>query len=227
MLQAKAQTLLEIPSSPRSTAINGESRCPGSGRTAPIVTVYRRSIRRPQSGRVEDRRRNGRHLFRTPDRLSAGGTEPPALCSHSRPTAGSRNGPRPGASSPSGSSRRIDELKGLDCEWLAMEGRCQGLAGGERPAGTRRIVASRGRSGACSRSRRSAGGSGRREGQSPRQKAGRATLEACRWIWPEPTEEGSQGMCMDKGYDYDDTRSCGRSSGSRRTFEPVGKRRRR
>ena len=33
-----------------------------------------------------------------------------------------------------------------------------------------------------------------------------ATLESIPVERPEPTEESPQGMCLDKGYDYDDTR---------------------
>ena len=33
-----------------------------------------------------------------------------------------------------------------------------------------------------------------------------ATLESIPVDRPDPTEEAPQGMCLDKGYDYDDTR---------------------
>ena len=38
------------------------------------------------------------------------------------------------------------------------------------------------------------------------KKVAEATLESIPVDRPEPTEDRSQGMCLDKGYDYDDTR---------------------
>jgi transposase len=40
-----------------------------------------------------------------------------------------------------------------------------------------------------------------------------ATLESIPVGRPEPTEEEPQGMCLDKGYDYDDTRELVREFG--------------
>ena len=39
------------------------------------------------------------------------------------------------------------------------------------------------------------------------KKVAEATLESIPVERPEPTEERPQGMCLDKGYDYDDTRA--------------------
>ena len=44
-------------------------------------------------------------------------------------------------------------------------------------------------------------------------KLGRPTLESIIVERPEPTEEHPQGMCLDKGYDYDDTRDLIREFG--------------
>lgn len=37
-------------------------------------------------------------------------------------------------------------------------------------------------------------------------KMARATLEALKFKRPEPTEDQPQGLCLDKGYDYDEVR---------------------
>ena len=49
-------------------------------------------------------------------------------------------------------------------------------------------------------------------------KMARATIESIAVERPEPTPEAPQGLCLDKGYDYDEVRDLARrSSASRRT----------
>ena len=104
--------------------------------------------------------------------------------------------------------QEYDELKGLDWEWLAMDGAMtKAPLGGER---TGKNPTDRGKLG----TKRSllveaAGvpvglaveGANRHD-----KKLVEATLESIPVDRPEPTPERPQGMCLDKGYDYDDTR---------------------
>src|SRR4051795_2162524 len=101
-----------------------------------------------------------------------------------------------------------DSLKGLDWEWLAMDGAMtKAPLGGER---TGRNPTDRGKQG----TKRSllveangvpvglaVEGANRHD-----KKLVEATLESIPVERPEPTEGDPQGMCLDKGYDYDDTR---------------------
>src|SRR3954469_17899584 len=102
-----------------------------------------------------------------------------------------------------------DELKGLDWEWLAMDGgMTKAPPGGER---TGKNPTDRGKQGAR-RSLLTEGngvplglaveGANRHD-----KKLVEATLESIPVGRPEPTEEAPQGLCLDKGYDYDDTRA--------------------
>ncbi|WP_435009526.1 IS5 family transposase [Tundrisphaera lichenicola] len=108
-----------------------------------------------------------------------------------------------------------DELVGLDWEWLAMDGAMtKAPLGGER---TGRNPTDRGKRG----TKRSllteaqgipvgltVGGANRHD-----KKPVEATLESIPVERPEPTEEEPQGMCLDKGYDYEDTRELVREFG--------------
>src|SRR5918999_1446603 len=101
-----------------------------------------------------------------------------------------------------------DELKGLDWEWLAMDGAMtKAPLGGER---TGRNPTDRGKQG----TKRSllteahgvpvglaVEGANRHD-----KKLAEATLESIPVERPEPTEEAPQGICLDKAYDYDDIR---------------------
>ena len=111
--------------------------------------------------------------------------------------------------------QEYDELKGLDWEWLAMDGAMtKAPLGGER---TGRNPTDRGKLG----TKRSllveangvpvglaVEGANRHD-----KKVAEATLESIVADRPEPTPESPQGMCLDKGYDYDDTRELVREFG--------------
>jgi transposase len=104
--------------------------------------------------------------------------------------------------------REYDALKGLDWSWVAMDGAMtKAPLGGER---TGKNPTDRGKLG----TKRSllveaAGvpvglaveGANRHD-----KKVAEATLESIPVDRPEPTEDRPQGMCLDKAYDYDDTR---------------------
>ena len=101
-----------------------------------------------------------------------------------------------------------DELKGLDWEWLSMDGAMtKAPLGGER---TGKNPTDRGKLGAKRSLLTDANGvpvglavegANRHD-----KKLVEATLESIPVARPEATEEEPQGMCLDKGYDYDDTR---------------------
>src|SRR3954467_2455341 len=111
--------------------------------------------------------------------------------------------------------QEYDELKGLDWEWLAMDGAMtKAPLGGER---TGRNPTDRGKLGTKrSLLTEAAGvpvglaveGANRHD-----NKLAEATLESIPVDRPEPTAERSLGMCLDKGYDYDDTRELVREFG--------------
>jgi putative transposase len=104
--------------------------------------------------------------------------------------------------------QEYDQIVGLDWEWLAMDGAMtKAPLGGER---TGRNPTDRGKRG----TKRSllteakgvpvglaVEGANRHD-----KKLAEATLESIPVERPEPTPEEPQGMCLDKGYDYDDTR---------------------
>jgi putative transposase len=104
--------------------------------------------------------------------------------------------------------QEYDELKGLDREWLAMDGAMtKAPLGGER---TGKNPTDRGKLG----TKRSllveangipvglaVEGANRHD-----KKVAEATLESIAVERPEPTEKSPQGMCLDKGDDSDDTR---------------------
>lgn len=101
-----------------------------------------------------------------------------------------------------------DEWKGLDWEWLAMDGAMtKAPLGGER---TGKNPTDRGKQGAKRSLLTEANGvpvglavegANRHD-----KKLVEATLESIPVARPEATAEEPQGMCLDKGYDYDDTR---------------------
>ena len=102
-----------------------------------------------------------------------------------------------------------DELKGLDWSWTAMDGAMsKAPLGGEW---TGKNPTDRGKLGTKrSLLTEAAGvpvglaveGANRHD-----KKLAEATLVSIPVERPEPTEEAPQGMCLDKGYDYDDIRA--------------------
>src|SRR5262245_60844251 len=104
--------------------------------------------------------------------------------------------------------QEYDALKGLDWSWLAMDGAMtKAPLGGER---TGRNPTDRGKLGTkrslLTEAAVGAGGLAVRGANRRRKEVAEATLEELPVGRPGPTEEGRQGMCLDKGYDYDDTR---------------------
>jgi transposase len=101
-----------------------------------------------------------------------------------------------------------DALKGLDWHWLAMDGAMtKSPLGGEW---TGKNPTDRGKQGTKRSLLTEANGipvglavdgANRHD-----KKLVEATLESISVVRPEPTPEDPQGMCLDKGYDYDDTR---------------------
>jgi putative transposase len=101
-----------------------------------------------------------------------------------------------------------DELEGPDWRWLAMDGAMtKAPLGGER---TGKNPTDRGKQGAKRSLLTEANGVPvglAVEGANRHDKElVEATLESIPVDRPEPTEDGPQGMGLDKGYDYDDTR---------------------
>jgi transposase len=101
-----------------------------------------------------------------------------------------------------------DELKGIDWSWLAMDG-CvtEAPLGGEK---TGRNPTDRGKRG-VKRSLLTEGGGvpvGVAVDGANRNdfKMARATIDSIPVERPEPTAESPQGVCLDKGYDYDEVR---------------------
>ena len=104
--------------------------------------------------------------------------------------------------------QEYDELKGLDWEWLSMDGAMtKATLGGER---TGKNPTDRGKLGAKRSLLTEANGvpvglavegANRHD-----KKLVEATLESIQVARPEATEEEPQGMCLEKGYDYNDTR---------------------
>jgi putative transposase len=111
--------------------------------------------------------------------------------------------------------QEYDELKGLDREWLAMDGAMtKAPLGGER---TGRNPTDRGELGTKRNPLTEANGvpvglavegADRHD-----KKVAEATPERIPADRPEPTPESPQGMCLDKGYDSDDTRELVREFG--------------
>src|ERR1700710_189380 len=111
--------------------------------------------------------------------------------------------------------QEYDELKGLDWEWLAMDGAMtKAPLGGER---TGRNPTDRGKQGTKRSLLTEANGvpvglavegANRHD-----KKLAEATLESIPVDRPEPTPDRPQGMCLDEGDDYDDTRELVREFG--------------
>ncbi|MFQ6031253.1 MAG: IS5 family transposase [Dehalococcoidia bacterium] len=104
---------------------------------------------------------------------------------------------------------RFDELRGIDWSWLSMDGAMtKAPLGGEK---TGPNPTDRGKRG-VKRSLLTEGhgvplglavdGANRHD-----MKLVRASIESIVVQRPEPTEEQPQGMCLDKGYDYDEVRA--------------------
>jgi transposase len=105
--------------------------------------------------------------------------------------------------------QEYDALKGLDRSWLAMDGAMtKAPLGGEW---TGRNPTDRGKLGVKRSLLTEANGIPvglTVEGANRHDKRlVEATLESIPVDRPEPTEEHPQGMCLDRGYDYDDTRA--------------------
>jgi putative transposase len=111
--------------------------------------------------------------------------------------------------------QEYDEIKGLDWEWLSMDGAMtKAPLGGER---TGRNPTDRGKPGTKRSLLTEANGvpvglavegANRHD-----KKLVEATLESIPVERPEPSAEKPRGMCMDKGYDYDDPRDLVREFG--------------
>jgi putative transposase len=111
--------------------------------------------------------------------------------------------------------QEYDELKGLDWEWLAMDGAMtKAPLGGERTGrnptdrgklGTKRSLLTEAKGGPVGLA---VEGANRHD-----KKLVEATLESIPVDRPEPTAERPQGMGLDKGYDDDDTRELVREFG--------------
>ena len=118
-----------------------------------------------------------------------------------------------------------DELKGLDWEWLSMDGAMtKAPLGGER---TGKNPTDRGKLGAKRSLLTEANGvpvglavegANRHD-----KKLVEATLESIPVARPEATAEKPQGMCLDKGYDYDDTRDLVREFGFTAHVQGAGR----
>jgi putative transposase len=105
--------------------------------------------------------------------------------------------------------QEYDELVGLDWSWLAMDGAMtKAPLGGER---TGRNPTDRGKLGTkrslLTEARGVPVGLAVEGANRHDKKVAEATLGSIPVERPEPTEEAPQGMCLDKGYDYDDTRA--------------------
>ena len=117
-------------------------------------------------------------------------------------------------------------MKGLDWEWLAMDGAMtKAPLGGER---TGKNPTDRGKLGTKRSLLTEANGvpvglavegANRHD-----KKVAEATLESIPVDRPEPTEDRPQGMCLDKGYDYDDTRELVREFGFTAHVQGAGRR---
>src|SRR5215475_2123467 len=101
-----------------------------------------------------------------------------------------------------------DALKGIDWAWLAMDGAMTkaplgGKKGGKNPTdrgkiGTKRSVLTDGSGVPIGLA---VAGANRND-----FKLGRETIERIAVERPDPTPDTPQGMCLDKGYDYDEVR---------------------
>jgi putative transposase len=108
-----------------------------------------------------------------------------------------------------------DALKGLDWEWLAMDGAMtKAPLGGER---TGRNPTDRGKQGTKRSLLTEANGVPvglAVDGANRHDKIlAEATLESIPVVRPEPTDDHQQGMCLDKAYDSDDVRELVREFG--------------
>jgi putative transposase len=102
----------------------------------------------------------------------------------------------------------FDELSGIDWDWLSMDGATtKAPLGGEKTgpnptdrgkSGVKRSVLTEGQGVPIGRVIE---GANRHD-----MKLVRPTIESIVVERPEPTEEQPQGMCLDKGYDYDEVR---------------------
>ena len=104
---------------------------------------------------------------------------------------------------------QFDELRGIDWDWLSMDGAMTkaplgGEATGPNPtdrakAGVKRSLLTEGHGVPVGLE---VAGANRND-----MKLVRATIESIVVERPQPTEEQPQGMCLDKGYDYEEVRA--------------------
>jgi putative transposase len=104
---------------------------------------------------------------------------------------------------------QFDELRGIDWDWLAMDGAMiKAPLGGEQTGpnptdrgkrGGKRSVLTEGHGVPVGLAQAGA--------NRPDMKLVRATLESIVVPRPEPSEEQPQGLCLDKGYDYGEVRA--------------------
>ena len=205
---AKAPDRPEIDTRRPRRSVAHPRRPLGADRAAPATPAAPPAgLPQPQGRRPPG---HGRHLLRPPHRLPV---ERPERHRHLLQLLGPPPLPgvdrRRGLRQPLGQGlQEYDELKGLDWEWLAMDGAMtKAPLGGER---TGRNPTDRGKLGTKRSLLTEANGvpvglavegANRHD-----KKLAEATLESIPVERPEPTEEEPQGMCLDKGYDYDDTR---------------------
>ena len=121
---------------------------------------------------------------------------------------------------------RYDETKGIDWSWLAMDGAMTKapLAGSKKTGpnpkdrgkqGVKRSVLTEGSGIPVALA---IDGANRHD-----MKLVQATLERIMTKRPMPTEASPQGLCLDKGYDYDEVRAIVKESGFTAHIRACGK----
>ena len=96
---------------------------------------------------------------------------------------------------------RYDELKGLDWSWLSMDGAMTKFGRGEKPAPTPLIKRSLLTEAQGIPVGLAVDGANRHD-----MKLVRATVDSLPVPRPAPSPDQPQGMCLDKGYDFDEVR---------------------
>lgn len=160
---------------------------------------------------------DGRHLVCASHRLPLGGPEPTGICSHSSAHRRFQEWVAAGVFARvwAAGLEEYDRLEGIDWQWLAMDGAMtKAPLGGES---TGKNPTDRGKRGAkrsllCDGAGVPLGvaidGANRHD-----KKLVEATIDSIPVERPDPTPEAPQGLCLDKGYDYDNTRELVREFG--------------
>lgn len=160
---------------------------------------------------------DGRHLVCASHRLPLGGPEPTGICSHSSAHRRFQEWVAAGVFARvwAAGLEEYDRLEGIDWQWLAMDGvMTKAPLGGES---TGKNPTDRGKRGAkrsllCDGAGVPLGvaidGANRHD-----KKLVEATIDSIPVERPDPTPEAPQGLCLDKGYDYDNTRELVREFG--------------